>query len=36
MDWKEGLNEWTDRQTGGIIRLTDGRVDGRIDRLIND
>ena len=33
MEWTEGLNEWTDRQTGGIIRLTDGRVDGWTDGL---
>ena len=33
MEWTERLNEWTDRQTGGIIRLTDGRVDGWTDGL---
>ena len=29
----ERMDRQTDRQTGGIIRLTDGRVDGWTDGL---
>lgn len=40
MEWTERLNEWTDRQTDRWNNQTDrwksGRMDGRIDRLIND
>ena len=34
VDGLDGGTERMDRQTGGINRLTDGRVDGWIDRLM--